>query len=359
MIYITLHLHAYQPPTQDKNIFEKIHDESYEPIINLLEKNPEFSLSLDIAKSLAERWPTEFTGRIARLCRDNRIYLVNTSAYHYLLPLFGEQTILRQMKLNQDFYRENFTQDKQIRGVFPPELAFSPRLAAIAKKAGALWIMADDEPFIYKRLHLPEVQRAPRNWIPITYGCGVVLRSRFWSNRISRGQYENGQSFAHEILIEQEKWQKVCNNTGDGYLILAIDMETFGHHLKNSVESFLLPFLSEIKLTESRYKIVPLDFLFNHFKKIPAAEYMQEGSWSTSQEDLKQKISFPLWLHPKNEFHKLWYNFVCRAGIASEENQDQELTDLLDRAFYSCTPWQYSQGNKEVASWCLPMFEKI
>jgi len=202
MIYITLHLHAYQPPTQDKNIFEKIHDESYEPIINLLEKNPEFSLSLDIAKSLAERWPTEFTGRIARLCRDNRIYLVNTSAYHYLLPLFGEQTILRQMKLNQDFYRENFTQDKQIRGVFPPELAFSPRLAAIAKKAGALWIMADDEPFIYKRLHLPEVQRAPRNWIPITYGCGVVLRSRFWSNRISRGQYENGQSFAHEILIQ-------------------------------------------------------------------------------------------------------------------------------------------------------------
>lgn len=351
MINIAFHLHAYQPPTQLKNVLETIIQESYGPVIKFFEDNPDTFFSLDVARSLGERMPQELLERIKILYQQKRIGLVNTTGYHYILPLVPKHIVRRQINLNEKFYKTNFGEDA-VGGIFPPELAFSPELSGYFKEMGYEWFLADDYPFVYSRLNLDELHRAPFNWVPMTYGgCGVLLRSRFWSERIARNQCGPGNVFLEELLSGLKQWQNNLHVGGDGYVILAMDFETFGHHWKDSIKNFLEPFFDSIQSAPTECKVVPLDYIFNHFFKMGVA--VPGGSWATEKKDIDEGVLFPLWSHPANRFHQLWNEFMKISFEASLGVPSLPLQRFIDRAFYSCSPWQYSMGNKQVARWCI------
>lgn len=358
MINFVFHLNAYQPPTQPRDVVERIYKESYDPVLRFIEEYRHVFISLDIAKSLGERMPTEFLQRINSLYLAKRIALVNTAAYHYLLPLCPDEIVTRQVSLNLQFYRDHFVGTDDITGVFLPELAFSPRIITPLKIAGCKWMLADDYSFASQRLHQPTEFRVPQNWIPLMNGCGILLRSRFWSERIAQGNYVRGDSFARELIAEHKKWRETCLNWLDSYLILAVDFETFGHHHQKSIPQFLLPFFAELQGVDTDFRVVSLAAVFNRFPKIYDAS-MPDSSWSTSEENLKRGIPFTLWNHPENPFHQAWNDFMNTVFAVTPQNPVPELQELLDIAFYSCSPWQYSHGNKKVARWCLPLFQKI
>ena len=354
MLYVGLHFHGYQPPTQPDETIETIFKESYDPVISLLGKTNEVFLSLDIAKSLGERLPHWFILKIAQLVYDGKIELVNTAAYHYLLPLVPSRIALRQLNLNLEFY-DKFLPDYK-NGVFLPEMAFSPELIPIVKASGSSWLIADDDAFAKTNCDKSPERCVPQNWIPTISQCGIFLRSRFWSNRISRAQYDRGNNFAQELIEAQYQWRKACDISGESYIIFSINLETIGHHHKNAVEEFLTPFYKEIRHQNNQCSIAPLDFIFSRFEKRPISRYsLPPNSWST--EDLS--IPFPLWDHPNNPLHNLWNEFVKKTFEIAPEKPDLELQTLLDKAFYSCSPWHYSHGNLDIAAWCLPYFEKI
>lgn len=355
MIYIGLHFHGYQPPTQPDDMIEKIFWESYAPIINLAKKNKEAFLSLDIAKSVGERLPHWFILKVAELAYDKKIELLNTSAYHYLLPLVPPGIALRQLDINRKFY-DNRLFACYRNGIFLPEMAFSKDLIPVVKASGASFLLADDDAFAKMNGAEPPEKQVPQDWIPTIGGCGILLRSRFWSNRVSWAHYKRGDSFAQELIEAQYQWRKTCGIGSESYVILSIDLETIGHHHKNAVEEFLAPFYKEIGKQNSRCAVAPLDFIFQKFKKRPVPQYLfPPNSWST--DDLS--IPFHLWNHPHNPFHRLWNEFMKITFEIAPKNPALELQELLDRAFYSCSPWQYSFGNLSVAAWCLPYFEKI
>lgn len=354
MLYIGLHFHAYQPPSQPIDIVEKIFRESYEPVVGLLAKINSSFLSLDIAKSLGERLPHWFIAKIAQLIYDKKIELINTAAYHYLLPLVPDAIALRQLNLNREFYNQRLAGCYQ-NGVFLPEMAFSQKLIPVVKAAGSLWLIADD--YAFSKINgesLPE-KRVPQNWIPALDECGVLMRSRLWSNRLSQNP-EHGDIFAQELIEDQYRWRKLCNIYGESYVIISTDLETIGHHHKNAVLNFLTPFYKEIGRQKNRCQIVPLDFIFNRFEKRPLPRcFFPPHSWST--DDLN--VPFPLWNHPDHQFHNLWNEFARVTFELAPEKPNLELQELLDKAFYSCSPWQYSYGKPEIAAWCLQYFKSI
>ena len=359
MIYIGFLLHAYQPPTQSDKVVRQIFKESYDPVIRSLEENKNFSISLDIAKSLAEQLPMSFRERIRELYEEKKIELVNTAAYHYLLPLVPEHIVLKQLRLNIEYFQKHFISDEKCPGIFPPELAFSPALPALFKKVGYSWFVADDGPFVYQHSNLPQHEQAPQNWIPSYNKCGALLRSNYWSEKIAHKKYNSGKEFFMELVIGQAQWQKELRTTRDSYIILAIDFETIGHHHKNAISEFLIPFFSETLEHSSLTKIVPLEFIFHKFSKTDPEDQMPAGSWSTSKDDLKNNIPFPLWKHPDNYFHRLWNEFMDIAFAVMPDSPSVALRSLYDKAFYSCTPWQHAHGNKEIAAWCMPMFKRL
>lgn len=372
MICATLHLHAYQPPTQPNEIIRRIFNQSYLPIIEAMEQNPEIVISLDIAKSLGERLYPSFLSRINARINAGQIELVNTAAYHYLLPLEPYRIALEQLKINQEFYRKHFP-NARIHGAFPPELAISPATTFALSASGGKWTLMDDFASVIARKHLPEDERVPHAWIPEAQygqetprGLRLLLRSRFWSEIISNMRYpdntqmQNGNEFAQQLIAEQTKWVRRRGESPMGYISLAVDFETFGHHHPNAIARFLIPFFRAIAKHQDACALLPSRIvgMFPKRGNFPIAA----GSWSSSEDDLKNENPFPLWNHPDNPFHRAWNNFKNEAFTATRHlnnTENPELANLMQTAFYSCSPWQYSHNNKKVAAWCLPLFQRI
>lgn len=370
MIYIGFHLHAYQPPTQPQRVIDEIYRQSYEPVIRLAETNKNVFFSLDIAKSLGERLPQEFLERIGELARNQGIELVNTPAYHYLLPLVPFGVIARQLELNLQFYREKLGVFDPIPGIWPPELAYHPAFPKIFRSLGYRWCVADDKPRVLQMEHhvLPDY-RVPHDLIFSFDEYGVLLRSHKWSELICKPGFTDGARFAKNLILNIRGWFARCNPrqetetavlrySDDHYLILARDFETFGHHHPGTVEQFLNSFFEEISKPEYQCEIAELDFIYSHFEKSAPPTPLPPGSWATDN----LSLPYPCWKNPDNEFHRYWNEFMELTFGAAPENPEPELQNLLDHAFYSCSPWWATKSTPQeraIAGWCLPAFQRI
>lgn len=370
MIYIGFHLHAYQPPTQPQEVVDQIFRQSYQPVIRLAKNNPSVFFSLDITKSLGERLPQEFLDDLGELSRDQRIELVNTSAYHYLFPLVPDRIIARQLELNLKFYREKLGVFDPVPGIWLPELAYHPSFPRLFRSLGYHWFLADDKPRVLQTQSyvLPDY-RVPHQLIFSFDECGALLRSHKWSEFMCEPGFTDGKRFAKNLVLDIRSWFARCSParevknpplrySDDHYIILARDFETFGHHHPGTVEGFLNSFFEEIRRPEYQCEIAGLDFIYSHFDKSPSPTSLPKGSWSTDN----LSLPYPLWKNSANEFHRYWNEFMELTFEAAPEDPEPELQDLLDLAFYSCSPWWATKDKPEeraIAGWCLPSFKRI
>lgn len=383
MTRIVLHIHMYQPKTQRGEMLRQIFYQSYLPLIETTERHPEIKFSLDIAKSLGERLDPRYLGRINRLVRAGRIELVNTAAYHYLLPLEPYYMQVGQLRMNREFYRKHFP-DTQIFGVFPPECAVSPDVTfAVSSASESDWMLADDQPTSAARTDLPHEWRVPHNWIPemppgpqMSHGLRILLRSHLWSETIANMRYQgpsgyyngppvqSGEEFLEKLLLGQQAWMRQCK-TSSGYVILAVDGETFGHHHSDAIQRFLIPFFKALSEESNARAALPSQLIYDDEHRFPKRGNFSliSGSWASSEEELRCGIFFGRWNHPKNQFHCAWNRFkdITYASTAYP-NPNPVLHKLLNTAFYSCSPWWAEKENpndRKIAGWCLPMFRRI
>lgn len=359
---IAFHMHAYQPRTQPQEIVDQIFRESYEPIIALTENSRKVSFSLDMTRSVGERLPPEFFERVIPLIKTGKIELINTPAEHYILPLVPPEVVTRQLQLNQQFYHDYFLTIGQSRGIFLPELAYSPQLPALFNSGEYRWCIADDGSPTYAWHHIPAPYRIPNTLIYEEASCGIFLRSREWSNRIANGNYCCGKHLLQELIWGNMQWRESKGYAGKSYIILAFDMETFGHWHKNAVENFLLSFFKEAERLSHSCSIVPIDRIFHEYPKHCSEKSIPAGSWSTSEDDFKKGIYYPLWNHPNNPYHRAWNEFKDLALATGYPSADPRLQELLDTAFYSCSPWWAAKPDpkdRKIAGWCFQMFKEI
>ncbi|MEK7090047.1 MAG: hypothetical protein AAB930_00485, partial [Patescibacteria group bacterium] len=184
----------------------------------------------------------------------------------------------------------------------------------------------------------------------------------YWSKRIAfRQHHESAEQIFNELLDGHNDWRARAQIAKDSYLILAMDLETFGHHQKDGVTNFITPFLAKLLEHKDTVRTTPLNEIHEKFPKIDKTDIFIPASWSTEKEHLDQGIPYPLWDHPANPFHRLWNGFARLAHHRTElaPNYSAELAELMRKSFYSCPPWQFAHGNKEVAGWCIPHFERI
>jgi len=354
MIDLIWGLHLYQPPNQKQTILERITEESYLPTIDaIISHQNKAVFTVDIARSTIEgleqfKRGQEFLEKLKKALELNNIVLVNTAAYHPILPLIPEEEISRQGELNEAKYKlllQEFYQKPQ--GFFPPEMAFAPTIIPIIKTMGYQWTVTDDLPFscVYKS--------TPFNWIPEQNEVAIFLRSNFWSNRISFFSLD-GQIFVKMLEEELMAWFE----NQDGYLIIWMDWETFGHHRPGYVENFLIPFLDSIN---GKVHLVFPSYLLTKYPKREVI--VPPGTWSTSTDDFKYKNYWPLWHNPENKFHQLWWE-LARIILeiqtkAAGKIKDEKTLMVFDKALYSCQVWQYSMGNKSLAIQGMEYFKII
>lgn len=349
MKHIGFLLHFYQPPWQFEHILRQIAAECYYPLLEMILSHSGARFTANINFSLVELLKRHDLEKLlvlfGRAIKEGKIELTGSGAYHPILPLLEKDETNRQIILNKKgLEREGLRVGA---GFFPPEMAFSPQIASALKFCGYNWTITEDIPFCAKYGY------APFEFIPETDSLPVILRSHFWSSMIAFRKIPG--SIFESIDSGFGQWV----NGGHGYLIVGMDAETFGHHHKGYIKD-LREFLDDMaaKGPGRGYVLEKISEICASFPKKPLE--VPSGSWSTSYEDAKNNIPFPLWDHPQNPVHHLLWK-LTRTVVRHKDHMTSECRLILDRALNSCQFWWASlfHQNYGCAFQTIPLFWKI
>ncbi len=343
-MYISFLLNFFQPITQNPQIIDKVTRECYLPVVNIFNcnLNPQFTIS--IANSLIDLLQDCGKDRVINgLCKavkDGKIEIVHTGASHPIFPLIPKSEVSRQIDLDIKYKKMKLGVNGKT-GIFSHELCYDDSLIGLFKEKGFKWTIIDDQLMEMHGIKIPEHE------IYNIDKFHVFMRSAYWSNMLRNTKGAGNKSWNGEDFVRILS-EDVKNKGNDCYKIIAIPVETFGHHIE-CYDLFLREMLSAINKSESIRLCQVSDLIeINSLSKIEKPEEIDknfsrfpQSSWATRPEDAKRGAPYPHWQSKGNPIHeKLWElaNLIfesCR-GIDFEMKNSKGLRKLLDEAFYSC-----------------------
>lgn len=329
MKYLSLLLHVYQPPTQDISLVRRIDSQCYTPLTRLL-ADTGAPVGFNINYSLTEQLERLGSATLGNLARGEGLEFTDSGAYHPIFPLIDREDVVRQLKLNREGNRRLIGDRYSPVGVFPPEMAYSRELPSIFAENGYRWTVTDDVPWTCRNKGVP-FRRIPR-----VGEVSVLLRSNFWSNRISF-HGEDGRTTAAEICSGLDSWA----GEDDCYILIAMDGETFGHHRRGTIERFLKPFMASVR-DSGEMELVTPGRLTELFPPLPGE--VPPGSWSTTPGDVSAGIPWPLWDHPGNRIHAELWKLLRKVRVLAARSGSERVAKQADKMLYSCPFWWASDG---------------
>lgn len=311
MLHLGLLLHFYQPPGQLSGVLRRIVDESYRPLIRVFNAHPNARASFNINGVLTEMLDDhgfhDVIDGLGRLAANGRVEITGSGKYHPILPLIAPEEAARQIRLNDEANARLFGDGYRPHGFFPPEMSWDRSIASLVAASGKDWVIMS----------------------------GIACPAAWPVDTVYREQAEDKQLallFRDDILSNQisfkntdprhflEGLRQMADDGHDRYIVLAMDAETYGHHIPKWEEEFLGALFALLEGGRRRgrsahavhARSVNLSDIVDHF---PAGEVVvpKASSWSTTKEDLDHGVPFPLWKHRGNELHRLLWRHLDQA----------------------------------------------
>ena len=339
-------LHIYQPPTQKPIWIKRIADESYRKILAELKKAPQVKITLNINGILCELLEKnncqDVIADIKFLADRGQIELTGSAKYHAFLPKLPSSEIVRQIKLNEETLKKYFGSAFQPKGFFPPEMAYSQKVAVVAKKMGYQYILVDE--LAFPRLQIKKIYQENQIKTDRIYEIEnlkdffVFFRERNFSFRILSAQIGTVSILLRELGERLSMAE---------YAFTAMDGETFGHH-RPGLEKLLF----EIS-TEPSLKTVTISELISLFPKRELTK-PEDSTWALMPADLAKKEPFSRWADPENKIHVWQWRLTQLALKVISGKKDQKARNLLDAALHSDQYWWASAR----PWWSLEMIER-
>jgi hypothetical protein len=307
-------IHFYQPVNLETNKIKEASEKSYEPLLSLLEKNPQMRWTANLAGSLLERWQgdlerQDLIARIKSLVERGQLELVGSAAYHALLPLLRPEEVLAQIKKQEELLLKHF--NFKPKGFFAPEMAYSQELLVTLKELGYQWFLADEAAFGPLGGGLPGQPLLEKK-----SGLRALARDRQLS-----------ESYVPQSLMAL---------AADSLVVTATDAELYGlRHIDNN--GFLEKLLNRSDLT--------LMTISDYLEKAETVKevFLIDSNWQSSAKELNSGVPYGLWCHPRNGLHQdLW----LLAGLA----QDFFYRYQTDRNLY-WSRWHLWRGLQSCAWW--------
>jgi len=177
----------------------------------------------------------------------------------------------------------------------------------------------------------------------------ILFRDDTRSNRISFRSVS-----AEAFISDLANWAPASG--GPGYIITAMDAETFGHHQPGWEQEFLAAAYGALAARNSNGRAVRMVQPSELLHLFPGGQEVEPlaSSWSTSADEIGAGDPFPLWRSPGNEVHALQWRLVevvvaltATASRLAENDESRRYAELaemaLQPALQSCQFWWASR----------------
>ncbi len=341
-------LHFYQPPTQTHDVLRKVVEESYRPLLRVLSSFPNARVAINInavlTEMLAEHGYSDVIESLRDMATRGQVEFVGSGRFHPILPLIRVGECDRSIHENAEVNHRYLKAAWNPVGFFPPEMCYSPEIAAPIAHHGYHWVLlsgvACPGPWPTGVVHRTRAGRST---------LSVLFRDDVRSNRISFRQ-TNAEAFLEDVA-------GVGGDQGEpAYVMTAMDAETYGHHLPGWEEEFLATTFELMARQKGVFAQVRPALPSEVAGSFPAGPSItpRASSWSTSEQDIAEGNPFPLWKAPGNPVHSLQWDYVDHCvdllAIAHHHAHGKEARkyaamagERLQPALHSCQFWWASR----------------
>lgn len=326
----------YDDRTNNKRIMHKVAEKSYLPtnnrLLELLNRHPEFRLSLSITGTAIEQmeaWAPEALQSFKNLTDTGRVEIVAETYHHSLAFFYSRSEFEQQVKMHERKVQEVFGQTPKV--FRNTELAYNNDLAYWADRAGYKGILAEgwdkvlgwrSPNFMYRPAYTENIKLLLKN-----YRLSDDIAFRF-GDRNWVGWPLTADKFTHWL-----------NESGDATNFnLFMDYETFGEHQWDHTGIFeFLEHLPKEWLKHKGNAFMTVSEAVDAFEPRDQLDVPHTISWADVERDLSAWLGNSMQTSAITSLYGLEDLILGTGDLALIE--DWRKLQTSDHFYYMCTKW--------------------
>lgn len=326
----------YADDASNERILKKVAEKSYLPtnarLLELLNQNPEFRLSLSITGTIIEqleKWSPESLESFKRLTETGRVEIVGETYHHSLAFFYSRSEFEMQVDMHKRKIQEVFGQTPQV--FRNTELAYNNDLAYWADRAGYKGILSEGwDPildwrspnFVYRPSYTDQIRLLMKN-----YKLSDDIAFRFGDHDWAEWPL-TADKFSH--------WLSEDENATNFNLFM--DYETFGEHQWD--ESGIFGFLEHLPkewLKTEGHTFMTVSQVIDTFEPVDKIDMPQTVTWADTERDLTAWLGNSMQTNSIDSLYGLQDSVIASNDLSLIE--DWRKLQTSDHFYYMCTKW--------------------
>jgi alpha-amylase len=329
--------------TNNRYIIDKVSEKSYIPtnqkLLELLNRHPEFKVSMSITGTLIEQlenWRPDVLESFQRLTATGRVEIVAETYHHSLAFFYSRKEFEMQVKMHREKVQQLFGQTPKV--FRNTELSYNNDLAYWADKAGYKAIITEGwDPvlgwrspnFVYRPSYTDNIRLLMKNY-KLSDDIAFRFSNKDWS----------------EWPLTAEKFVNWLNEVPDDQPIvnLFMDYETFGEHQwhDTGIFDFLDRLPEEFMRHDGNRRFMTLSEAADAFEPKDEIDIPQTITWADTERDLTA------WLGNNMQQQAIGAIYGLQDLIIQSNDlvliEDWRKLQTSDHFYYMCTKW-FSDGD--------------
>jgi alpha-amylase len=326
----------YDDQTSNERILHKVAEKSYLPtnryLLNLLNENPGFKLSLSITGTVLEqleRWSPEALQSFKDLIATGRVEIVGETYHHSLAFFYSREEFEAQVAMHREKVEQLFGQTPKV--FRNTELSYNNDLAYWADKAGYKGIITEGwDPvlewrspnYVYRPAYTDNIRLLMKN-----YKLSDDIAFRFGDQGWSEWPL-TADKFSHWLSSDQH-----ATNFN-----LFMDYETFGEHQWS--ESGIFDFLHHLPqewLKSEHNAFMTIGEAIDNYEPKDVIDVPQTVTWADTERDLSAWLGNPMQQQSITALYELQDKVLGTGDL--ELIEDWRRLQTSDHFYYMCTKW--------------------
>lgn len=327
---------TYDDQTSNERILHKVAEKSYLPtnsyLLNLLNENPGFKLSLSITGTVLEqleRWSPEALQSFKDLIATGRVEIVGETYHHSLAFFYSRDEFEAQVAMHREKVEQLFGQTPKV--FRNTELSYNNDLAYWADKAGYKGIITEGwDPvlewrspnYVYRPAYTDNIRLLMKN-----YKLSDDIAFRF-----------GDQAWAEWPLTADKFTHWLSSDQNATNFNLFMDYETFGEHQWS--ESGIFEFLHHLPkewLRSEHNAFMTISEAIDNYEPKDVVDVPQTVTWADTERDLSAWLGNPMQQQSITALYELRDKVLGTGDL--ELIEDWRRLQTSDHFYYMCTKW--------------------